>query len=91
MVRVLKSVRIVNSAGLHARPCHQLAAAALASQSRVTVRCDDREADGKSILELMTLAAPLGSVLEFEAEGADAEAVVERLSQVVASGFGESA
>jgi phosphotransferase system HPr-like phosphotransfer protein len=29
-------------------------------------------------------------VLEFEAEGADAEEVVERLSKVVASGFGES-
>ena len=89
MAKVKTSVRVVNAAGLHARPCHQIASAALAGRSEVRVRCEDREADGKSILELMTLAAPQGSILEFSAEGEDAEKVVERLSQVVASGFGE--
>lgn len=89
MAKVERRVAVVNQAGLHARPCHQLASAALAGKSMVCVRCEDREADGRSILELMTLLAPQGAVLEFVVEGDDAEAVAERLSQVVASGFGE--
>lgn len=89
MAKVERNVRIVNAAGLHARPCHQLASTALAGRSEVRVRCDGREADCRSILDLMTLCAPQGAVLEFSADGEDAEEVVERLSRVVASGFGE--
>jgi phosphocarrier protein len=89
VAKVQRSVLVVNAAGLHARPCHQIASAALSGKSSVLVRCEDREADGKSILELMMLCAPKGATLELVAEGEDAEQVVERLSQVVASGFGE--
>jgi phosphotransferase system HPr (HPr) family protein len=88
-VEVRRTVRIVNSAGLHARPCHQIAAAALASKSALRVRCNGREVDGRSIIELMTLAAPKDAELELVAQGDDAQALVERLSQVVASGFDE--
>ena len=82
-------VRIVNRAGLHARPCHSLASTALRFQSPLRVRCRDHEVDGRSILELMTLAAAQGDELEFAAAGPDAEALVERLSQLVSSGFSE--
>jgi phosphocarrier protein len=83
------SARIVNARGLHARPCHALAALALRYSSTVRVSCDGREVDGKSMLELMTVAASQGSLLEFSAEGADAHELVSRLAELVGTGFGE--
>lgn len=83
------STRLVNARGLHARPCHQLVTIALAHRAKLRVRCLDREADGRSILSLMTLGAPHGAVLEFKAEGDDAETLVRELLAVVDAGFSE--
>jgi len=88
-VEVRAEAVIVNRAGLHARPCHALVQAALEGSSRVVVRCEGREADGRSILSMMTLQAGFGNRLEFEAHGEDAEAVVARLVGLVAAGFDE--
>jgi phosphotransferase system HPr (HPr) family protein len=82
-------VRVPNAAGLHARPCHAIASLALAHQSEVEVACEGRKANGKSILELMTLRASLGKVLEFAVRGPDARALADALERLVASGFGE--
>lgn len=88
-MKVRRSVTIVNRAGLHARPCHAIASAALGFQSELAVSCGERAVNGKSVLELMTLAACQGDELHLEARGDDAEALVERLSRLVASGFAE--
>jgi phosphocarrier protein len=88
-MEVRSSSRVVNARGLHARPCHALVSAALAFESSLRVACDGREVDGKSMLELMTLSAGQGALLEFTAEGADANELVSRLVQLVGTGFGE--
>lgn len=49
----------------------------------------DRAADAKSIMEVLTLAAEKGTELMIKAEGADAEAAVEALTQLVATNFDE--
>jgi phosphotransferase system HPr (HPr) family protein len=86
---VTRSVRLVNPAGLHARPCHKIVTAASCFVSEFRVACEDQEVNGKSILELMTLCAPVESVLFLHARGADAEQLVAAVVIVVASGFGE--
>lgn len=83
------SARLTNERGLHARPCHAIASIALEHHSSLQVRCGGRDADGRSILSLMTLAAPYGSLLEFRAEGDDAEELLRRLVALVGSGFSE--
>lgn len=85
-----RSVRVVNSAGLHARPCHAIVSAAQAFRSDLRVRFEGREINGKSILELMTLVAGPGAELQLLARGADAEALLSRLEQIFAAGFGEA-
>ena len=87
---VSRTVRIVNPRGLHARPCHALVSTALEFESTLRVSCSGREADGKSILSLMTLNAPVGSELELVAEGNDAQALIERLAGLVDAGFSET-
>lgn len=78
-----------NAAGLHARPCHAIARTAQGFQSELRVACQGREVNGKSILELMTLCAPVESVLSFRAHGPDAEALVSALASLVEGAFGE--
>ena len=84
-----REVTIANTSGLHARPCHALASAAQGFQSSLEVVCEGRRVNGKSILELMTLGAAQGSVLEIVGRGADAAALIEDLARLVESGFDE--
>jgi phosphotransferase system HPr (HPr) family protein len=84
-----RAVVVPNAAGLHARPCHAIASTALGFQSDLEVRCEGRRANGKSILELMTLDASQGKVLELVARGPDSRPLVEALERLVASGFDE--
>ncbi len=85
-----RTVRIRNSQGLHARPCHAIVSAALEFRSDLRISCGTREVNGKSILELMTLNAGCGTDLEIAACGEDAQTLIERLATLVESGFGES-
>jgi phosphocarrier protein HPr len=82
-------VRIVNPQGLHARPISQFVQLAGTFSVAVTVKGPGGEADGCSVLGMMTLQGAQGSDLEIRAEGSDAEAAVEALRGLVANGFGE--
>jgi len=64
------------------RPCGALAAVAARFQSKVTVSRAGREANGKSILDLMTLGAPQGTELMVEVEGPDAQEALDALAGV---------
>lgn len=84
-----RTLRIKNSAGLHARPCHAIVMLALRFESQLTVSCGDNEVNGKSILELMTLCAPCEATLSFRALGRDADQLIAGLADLVEAGFGE--
>ena len=83
-------VRLTNARGLHARPCHAIASAALRFQGSLRVVHDGREADAKSILELMMLGVPPGAELELIADGDDAAELLGSVVGVVAARFGET-
>ena len=89
-MEVRKSVRISNSSGLHARPCHAVVSAALDHEAELRVACRGREVNGKSILELMTLNASCGCELELIATGSDAERLIEAIAALVDDGFAEA-
>ena len=84
-----RTVRIVNSLGLHARPAAAFVKIAGRHQCHIAVRKDDLEINGKSIMGMMMLAAECGSDLVIRAEGDDADAAVEELVALVQGGFGE--
>jgi phosphocarrier protein HPr len=89
-VVVARTVRIVNSLGLHARPAAAFVRAAGRHACQVFVRKDDTEVNGKSIMGMMMLAAECGSELAIRAEGEGAEQALEELVALVQGGFGES-
>jgi phosphocarrier protein HPr len=84
-----REVRIENRNGLHARPAAEIVKAASKFRSEVTIRRDDLEVNGKSIMGVMMLAAEYGSTLFLRANGDDAEQAVEAIAALVASRFGE--
>lgn len=82
-------VTITNRLGLHARPAMCFVDLASAYRSVVTVRRGEQSVDGKSIMQMMMLAATKGTELEVVAEGDDAPAVCEALRKLVEGGFDE--
>ena len=90
MAVVVRSVRIVNSLGLHARPAAAFVRIAGRHACQILVKKDDLEVNGKSIMGMMMLAAEAGSELVIRAEGEGAEQAVLDLVALVQGGFGES-
>lgn len=86
-----RKVIIKNKLGLHARPAMMFVETASKYQAEVSVcRTDQSEpVDGRSIMQMMMLAATEGTQLEISATGEDAETAVEALVDLVKSNFQE--
>ncbi len=84
-------VTIANKLGLHARPATLFAEIANGVEADIKVRrCDYGDAvDGKSIMQMMMLAATSGTRIEITAAGNDAPLALETLVKLVESGFKE--
>lgn len=84
---------ICNRLGLHARPAMAFVDLATGFESAVTVERTDHNpaerVDGKSIMQMMMLAATQGTELLIRAEGPDAPEACKRLKALVDSGFDE--
>ena len=78
-----RQVEITNSLGLHLRPADKFVKLALRYQAEIRVHYNGNQFNGKSILDLTTLAAECGTRLELEARGPDAEAAIEALADLV--------
>jgi len=86
---ISRSVTVVNQLGMHARAAAKFVHLATRFQSRVLVKRQDREMDGKSIMGLLLLAAARGTVVTITTDGTDEQAAVDALTDLVAGGFGE--
>ncbi len=86
---VEKKVTIKNRLGLHARPATKFAQLASKFDSEIALIRNGKSVDGKSILEVLTLSCPKGTVLTIRANGKDAEEAVDALKILVENGFGE--
>ena len=89
---VRKTLVIVNKLGLHARAAAKLVDLASGFESRIRI-CrdgrDGREADAKSIMKVMMLAASKGTRVEVLAQGNDAAEAAQAIERLVAGRFDE--
>ena len=86
---ISRKMTIINERGLHARASGALSQLCETFDAEAVVRFDGEEADACSIMDLLTLAATQGSVIEVEASGTDAEAMVDAMDEMIADKFGE--
>jgi phosphocarrier protein len=89
MTRADREVRIRNQLGMHARAAVKFVQTANKFRCEVKVLKDGTEANGKSIMGLLTLVAAMGSTMTIICEGDDAETAVRSLATLVDEGFGE--
>ena len=84
-----------NKVGLHARPASLFVQAATKFESDINVSCqdpdtkEDRDANAKSILSILTLGVFQGMEITIKAEGEDEDAAVDALITLVEDNFGE--
>jgi phosphocarrier protein len=80
---------IQNELGLHLRAAAAFVKVADRFESEVTIVRNGDEANGKSIIALVTLAASRGTPVRIVADGPDADQAVSALSELIQAGFGE--
>ncbi|WP_028669373.1 HPr family phosphocarrier protein [Saccharospirillum impatiens] len=85
-----EQLTIINKLGLHARAAAKLVGVAGQYESRIVLVKDGREADAKSIMSVMMLAASQGTELDVRIEGTDASEAWGALLTLVQNRFDES-
>ena len=80
---------IINRLGLHARASAKLTQVASGFKCEIWLSRSGRRVNAKSIMGVMMLAAGQGSTVKIEAEGADADAAIAALRQLISERFGE--
>lgn len=86
---VIETFTILNELGLHARPAMLLVQAITRLNCDVTVEKDGVQADAKSIMGVLTLAAEQGSEVTVIAEGVDAQQAIDAIGKLIHDKFGE--
>ena len=85
MPRIKKKIVVKNKQGLHARPAALFVQIANKFNSRITVKRDSEEVNGKSIMGILMLGAEKDSTIVIEADGDDAHLAVTELERIVTS------
>ncbi|MDH3319842.1 MAG: HPr family phosphocarrier protein [Betaproteobacteria bacterium] len=80
---------IANKLGLHARASAKLTQLAGQYAAEIWLTRNGRRVNAKSIMGVMMLAAGRGAAVTVEAEGADADAALTAIRELIADKFGE--
>ena len=80
---------IKNKLGLHARAANMVVQVASNFVSTITVDKDGIQANAKSIMGLLLLAAGQGSKIVIRAQGKDAKEAVAEIGKLIEDKFGE--
>ena len=83
------SLTLINPLGMHARAASKLVDVAKSYASSVMLSKDGKEVDGRSIMSLLLLGAPVGSQLELAVEGEDEDAAFAGICELIEAGFYE--
>ncbi|MDR3526256.1 MAG: glucose PTS transporter subunit IIA, partial [Rhizomicrobium sp.] len=83
-------VQVASEHGLHARPAALLASAAKTFAGEIRLICGDRTANAKSTVAIMALGVRCQDAVTLSVTGAGAEAMVERLDQLLGQAHREA-
>ncbi len=78
-----RQTEVCHACGLHLRVASRFVQLSRQFQSDVRVLCNGRTANGKSVLDLITLGAACGACLEIEINGPDADEAIALLCSLV--------
>jgi phosphocarrier protein HPr len=84
-----REITIRNKLGLHARAAAKIVQTSTQFQSRISIIKNGREADAKSMLDILTLSCPQGTRIELCAEGKDDAEALAALTVLFDNKFDE--
>lgn len=90
MGKFIKKLEIQNKLGLHARAAALFVQTVNKFSSQVTVTSDGQRADGRSIMDMLTLGAAQGSKIQVEVTGEDADKALRAIEKLLDSRFNEN-
>lgn len=89
---VSRQFTIINERGLHARAATKIVQLAGRYDCEISlVGPDGQSANAKSVMGMLLLCGSMGTSIEVQAKGADAEAAVRAIGELIADRFGEPA
>jgi phosphocarrier protein len=80
---------VANRLGIHARVAAQIVKVASRYRSEIWISKSGTKANGKSILDLMTLVCPHGSKVHISISGPDAQDALNAIAALFQTKFGE--
>ncbi len=84
-----RTLKLKNKLGMHARAAAAFVKVAQQFKAEIYLEHKGQTANGKSILEILTLACPYGGMLTIKADGVDAFNALEALENLIENKFGE--
>lgn len=85
-----RQLTIINKLGLHARAAARLVNLAAQYTCRIAVKCNGKDANAKSIMSVMMLAATKGTDIEIVTDGDDGTEALDAVCELIDDRFGES-
>ena len=86
---VSKEIVVQNQVGLHARPATFFIQKANEFSASIWISKDERKVNAKSLLGVLSLGITRGTAVTLTADGADEDAAIEGLVNLVESNFAE--
>lgn len=84
---IVKTVKLKNEDGLHARAAALFVRTANRFDSEITLQAHNEKVNGKSIIGIMSLGAFSGEDIEISATGEDEKEAVDNLVKLVENNF----
>jgi phosphocarrier protein len=84
-----ETVKVINRAGVHARPAALLVQAAKDFTSEIYMERGNDRINGKSIMGVITLGATYGAEIRIIADGEDEQTAVKTLARLFETKFEE--
>jgi phosphocarrier protein HPr len=85
----IKTFKLKNKLGMHARAAASLVRIAQQFKSDIYLERNGEIVNGKSILGILTLACPKGCSISIKTQGVDATAAMKALEDLIENKFGE--
>ena len=86
---VSKNLTLKNAQGFHMRPASVFATAMSKFSSKITIKFNGNEYNGKSLLNIIAACIKCGSELEVICDGADENEALTEAQRLIESGLGE--
>ena len=86
---IVRELPIINKRGLHARASAKFVQTAEKFDAELTVTRNGESVGGTSIMGLMMLSAGIGTTITVAAEGREAQAAMDAITELLANKFGE--